>query len=118
MDSGASKRVRTDWSRDGQRRRRAFPESRHPVSVSSSQVVYDALKANGIRLLLRTGWSRRTGAQEFLNVGPDGPHSPGFHKEATLFLIHERDVLGVGVKPVGTDAGQAGTFDPPSPITP
>jgi kynurenine formamidase len=93
----------------------AFPESRHPVSVSSSQVVYDALKANGIRVLLRTGWSRRTGAQEFLNVGPDGPHSPGFHKEATLFLIHERDVLGVGVETVGRDAGQAGTFDPPFP---
>ena len=66
-------------------------------------------------MLLRTGWSRRTGAQDFLNVGPDGPHSPGFHKEATLFLIQERDILGVGVETVGTDAGQAGTFDPPFP---
>ena len=27
----------------------------------------------------------------------------------------ERDVLGVGVETVGTDAGQAGTFDPPFP---
>jgi kynurenine formamidase len=26
-----------------------------------------------------------------------------------------RDVLGVGVETVGTDAGQAGTFDPPFP---
>ena len=27
----------------------------------------------------------------------------------------ERDVLGVGVETIGTDAGQAGTFDPPFP---
>ena len=28
---------------------------------------------------------------------------------------YDRDVLGVGVETVGTDAGQAGTFDPPFP---
>ena len=27
----------------------------------------------------------------------------------------DRDVLGVGVETIGTDAGQAGTFDPPFP---
>jgi kynurenine formamidase len=63
-------------------------------------------------VLLHSGWSRRTGAKEFLNIGPDGPHSPGFHQETSLFLIHERDILGVGVETVGTDAGQAATFDP------
>jgi kynurenine formamidase len=66
-------------------------------------------------VLLRTGWSRRADPQAFLNVGPDGPHSPGFHKDATLFLAQERAVLGVGVETVGTDAGQAGGFDPPFP---
>jgi kynurenine formamidase len=66
-------------------------------------------------VLLRTGWSRRTDPREFLNVGDDGPHSPGFHKDATIFLAQERDVLGVGVETVGTDAGQAGGFDPPFP---
>jgi kynurenine formamidase len=30
-------------------------------------------------------------------------------------LATDRDVLGVGVETVGTDAGQAGTFDPPFP---
>ena len=69
----------------------------------------------GAWVLLHTGWSRRTGAQDFLNVGADGPHSPGFHQETTLFLLEERDILGVGVETVGTDAGQAGTFDPPFP---
>jgi kynurenine formamidase len=66
----------------------------------------------GAWVLLHSGWSRRTGAKEFLNIGPDGPHSPGFHQETSLFLIHERDILGVGVETVGTDAGQAATFDP------
>ncbi len=30
-------------------------------------------------------------------------------------LAEERDVLGFGVETVGTDAGQAGAFDPPFP---
>lgn len=66
-------------------------------------------------VLLRTDWSKRTDAKKFLNVRDDGPHNPGFHQECTHFLAHERDVLGVGVETVGTDAGQAGRFDPPFP---
>jgi kynurenine formamidase len=69
----------------------------------------------GAWVLLRTDWSRREGAEAFLNVGENGPHSPGFHKTASEFLAHERDVTGVGVETVGTDAGQAGGFDPPFP---
>ena len=66
-------------------------------------------------MLLQTGWSKRQGADAFLNVAEDGPHSPGFHKEASAFLANERDVAGVGAETVGTDAGQAGGFDPPFP---
>jgi kynurenine formamidase len=66
-------------------------------------------------VLLRTGWSARTGAEPFLNVKDDGPHSPGFHKSTSELLARDRDVLGVGVETVGTDAGRAGTFDPPFP---
>lgn len=69
---------------------------------------------SGSWVLLRTDWSKRTDPDDFLNVHDDGPHSPGFRKDATGLLI-ERDVLGVGVETVGTDAGQAGTFDPPFP---
>jgi kynurenine formamidase len=69
----------------------------------------------GAWALLRTGWSKRRDAASFLNVGADGPHSPGFDAEASRLLAHERDVLGVGVETVGTDAGRAGTFDPPFP---
>ena len=69
----------------------------------------------GAWVLLRTGWSRRTDPKAFLNVAADGPHSPGFHRSSSELLARDRDVLGVGVETVGTDAGQAGTFDPPFP---
>jgi len=68
----------------------------------------------GAWVLLRTDWSKRTDPADFLNVGEDGPHAPGFRKDASEFLV-ARDVLGVGVETIGTDAGQAGRFDPPFP---
>jgi kynurenine formamidase len=68
----------------------------------------------GAWVLLRTDWSRRTDPGAFLNVAEDGPHSPGFRKDASELLV-DRDILGVGVETVGTDAGQAATFDPPFP---
>lgn len=68
---------------------------------------------SGAWVLLRTDWSHRQRAEEFLNVREDGPHSPGFSTKASAFLAHDRDVTGVGVETVGTDAGQAGGFDPP-----
>ena len=66
-------------------------------------------------LLLHTGWSERKGREAFLNADEEGPHSPGFEVECARFLAQEREILGVGVETVGTDAGQAGTFDPPFP---
>jgi len=69
----------------------------------------------GAWVLLRTGWSRRTSPAAFLNVAEDGPHSPGFDAATSRLLAHDRDVLGVGVETIGTDAGQAGRFDPPFP---
>jgi kynurenine formamidase len=66
-------------------------------------------------VLLRTGWSQRTNAADFLNVKEDGPHSPGFHQTTSAMLANDREVLGVGVETVGTDAGRAGMFDPPFP---
>jgi kynurenine formamidase len=69
----------------------------------------------GAWVLLRTGWSRRTDPAAFVNVSADGPHSPGFDARTSRLLAEHRDVLGVGVETIGTDAGQAGTFDPPFP---
>ena len=66
----------------------------------------------GAWVLLRTGWSKRTGA-DYINLKDDGLHTPGWSKECSRFLASERDVLGVGVETVGTDAGKAVSFDPP-----
>lgn len=63
-------------------------------------------------VLMRTGWSARTSAPEFLNMKDDGAHSPGPHPDLVPFLINERDVIGFGNEAVGTDAGQAFGFAP------
>jgi kynurenine formamidase len=66
-------------------------------------------------VLVRTDWSRHKDPKQFLNIKDDGPHTPGFHPQCVPFLAKERDILGVGVETVGTDAGQAATFDPMFP---
>jgi kynurenine formamidase len=82
--------------------------------VEAWEAVHGKIPA-GAWVLLRTGWSKRQGAAAFLNVRADGPHSPGFHRACSEWLAKERDILGVGVETVGTDAGQAGQFEPPFP---
>jgi kynurenine formamidase len=71
----------------------------------------------GAWVILRTGWgARATDAARFMNVGADGaPHYPGFGKESAEFLTRERDILGVGVEQVGTDAAVGATANPPFP---
>ena len=85
-----------------------------PEHVVAWEAAHGRIPA-GAWVLLRTDWSKRKDAKSFLNVGADGPHSPGFHKTTSELLARDRDVLGVGVETVGTDAGQAGMFDPPFP---
>ncbi len=70
---------------------------------------------SGAWVLLHTGWGKRISREEFLNVHADGPHTPGFHQTTSQFLATQRDILGVGVETVGTDAGAAGGFNPPFP---
>jgi kynurenine formamidase len=69
----------------------------------------------GAWVLLRTGWSKREGAEAYINMKADGPHTPGWAPAASEFLARERNILGVGVETVGTDAGQATKLDPPFP---
>ena len=85
-----------------------------PEHVFAWEAMHGRIPA-GAWVLLRTGWSRRADAKSFLNVRDDGPHTPGFHRSTSELLARDRDILGVGVETVGTDAGQAGTFDPPFP---
>lgn len=65
--------------------------------------------------MLYTGWAEYLNSEKYFNTDRDGlSHTPGFTPEASRFLV-ERDILGVGVETVGTDAGIAHTFDPPFP---
>lgn len=66
-------------------------------------------------VLVRSDWSKRRDPDEFLNIKEDGPHSPGFHPDTPTWLAQERDILGVGVETVGTDAGQAANLEPMFP---
>jgi kynurenine formamidase len=66
----------------------------------------------GAWVLLRTGWSKRKGSA-YINLKDDGLHTPGWSEQCSQFLAKERDILGVGVETVGTDAGKAVNFDPP-----
>jgi isatin hydrolase len=43
------------------------------------------------------------------------PTLPDWLKESSALPAQDRDVVGLGVETVGTDAGQAATFDPPFP---
>jgi kynurenine formamidase len=68
-------------------------------------------------VLLKTGWSSRANdEQAFLNVGPEGPVTPGPDVGASQWLATHANISGFGVETVGIDAGAAGGFDPPFPV--
>jgi len=71
--------------------------------------------ARGSWVLMRSGWSGRGDSGSFINADGKGPHWPGPSATCVRLLAVERDVLGFGVETIGTDAGQAGGFDPPYP---
>jgi len=77
--------------------------------IQAWEAQYGAIPA-GSWVLLRTDWSKRSGP-DFLN----NSHTPGPTPEAMRYLASERKVKGFGVETVGTDAGQAGGFEPPFP---
>ncbi len=66
-------------------------------------------------VLIRTDWSQRKNAREFLNICRRRRAHSRLPSPGVPFLAKERDILGVGVETVGTDAGQAPTFEPMFP---
>ncbi|GAC1443667.1 MAG: cyclase family protein [Chloroflexota bacterium] len=83
-----------------------------PTRVEEWESEYGRIPA-GSWVFLRTGWSKRTDERAYLNADESGSHTPGWTCECSQFLAEDRDVIGVGVETVGTDAGQAATFDTP-----
>ena len=68
----------------------------------------------GSWVLFRTDWSKRP-VDAYTNRREDGPHTPGPSTAAIRFLVEERDILGLGVETIGTDAGQAHLLEPMYP---
>lgn len=59
-------------------------------------------------LLYRTGWDNRLKDNTtFLNDG----HTPGVAPDCAKWLAENTPIVGIGVETVGTDAGQAGSFE-------
>ncbi|MFP4327779.1 MAG: cyclase family protein [Paracoccaceae bacterium] len=83
-----------------------------PAIIEAWEAEHGPIPA-GAWVLMRTDWSKRSGA-DYLNMGEDGPHSPGPTPEAVRALV-ARDIRGFGVETVGTDAGQGSHYDPPFP---
>ncbi|HET8980592.1 MAG TPA: cyclase family protein, partial [Solirubrobacteraceae bacterium] len=72
---------------------------------------------DGAWVLLRSGWGSRAHDQDlFLNVGENGPQTPGPDVEAARWLAGERAISGFGTETVGIDAGSAGSMEPPFPL--
>ena len=69
----------------------------------------------GAWVFMRSDWRKVADADNYINMQEDGAHSPGPTTEAVQWMINERDVLGFGTECVGTDAGQAFSFEPPYP---
>ncbi len=69
----------------------------------------------GSWVLYRTDWSEKPSSEAYLNMATDGGHTPGWDPATITFLAEERNVLGVGVETVGTDAGQASALEPNFP---
>ncbi|MFN7931403.1 MAG: cyclase family protein [Blastocatellia bacterium] len=82
-----------------------------PDDILAWEAKYGRIPA-GAWVLLRTDWAKRN-RKDYLNVGDDGPHFPGWRKDCSEFLAQQRNILGVGVETCSTDCGQAGKYDPP-----
>jgi len=82
--------------------------------VKAWEAVHGEIEA-GSWVLYRSDWSKKTDADEYLNMHEDGGHTPGWEPETIIFLAEERNVMGVGVETVGTDSGQASGQEPMFP---
>ncbi len=71
----------------------------------------------GSWVLFRTGWeSRAQDEAAFLNLGAEGPVTPGPDVAASKWLAEHPNVVGYGCETVGIDAGSAGGMDPVFPV--
>jgi kynurenine formamidase len=66
----------------------------------------------GTFVALSSGWESRVSEPEtYLNLDDAGvAHFPGWHPDATAFLMNERDIVGAGVDTLSLDFGASTDF--------
>lgn len=66
----------------------------------------------GSVVLLHTGWQDKwLDKDAFFNRDAEGTfHFPGFSRDATVFLLNERQIVGIGIDTHGVDPGQDNSF--------
>ncbi len=80
--------------------------------VKAWEEIHGAIPARSW-VLFRSDWSKRP-VDAYTNRAADGAHTPGPATDAIEYLI-SRDILGLGVETIGTDAGQAHLLTPAYP---
>jgi kynurenine formamidase len=65
----------------------------------------------GACVAMYSGWGEKVDGDGFRNADDDGVmHFPGFHADATQFLIEEREVTGIAVDTLSLDHGPSPDF--------
>ena len=59
---------------------------------------------------MNSGWARHVGSDRFVGKDAQGLHFPGFHPEATEWLMKERRVRGMAVDTLSLDFGASKDF--------
>ena len=86
------------------------------ADLEAFEAEHGAIQA-GSWVFFRTGWgSRAADEAAFLNLGAEGPVTPGPDVEAAKWLAEHPGIVGFGVETVGIDAGAAGGMDPGFPV--
>ncbi|WP_206607859.1 cyclase family protein [Ferruginivarius sediminum] len=89
-------------------------------SNPDAQVTPDDLKAwvadhgpipDGACVAMNSGWGRFADSEKFRNADDEGTmHFPGFHIEATQYLLEETSALGMAVDTLSLDFGRSKDF--------
>ena len=81
-----------------------------PDDLMAWEAEYGELPEGAI-VAMNSGWSDFVATDKFRNADPDGVmHFPGFHVEATQFLLEERNVKGIMVDTLSLDFGPSPDF--------
>lgn len=81
-----------------------------PDDLAAWEAEYGELPEGAI-VAMNSGWADFVTSDKFRNADPDGVmHFPGFHVEATQFLMEERNVKGIMVDTLSLDFGPSPDF--------